>query len=134
MMPGVPDSLLPLVRHADGRLFKSKHLEYVDFTHPQAATVARLYWKKRLDLGIAGSMIDFGDELPEDAVLADGRRGDEMPNFYAYDYHRQFAKAFEERRGTIMSCLLERLRRAISGGLRTSRAITARISPGCNRR
>ena len=99
MLPGVPDSLLPLVHHADGRLFKSKHLEYVDFTHPQAATVMQRYWKKRLDLGIAGSMVDFGDELPEDAVLADGRRGDEMHNFYAYDYHRQFAQAFRERRG-----------------------------------
>lgn len=99
MLPGVPDSLLPLVHHADGRLFKSKHVEYVDFTHPQAATVMRRYWKRRLDLGIAGSMVDFGDELPEDAVLADGRRGDEMHNFYAYDYHRQFADAFRERRG-----------------------------------
>ncbi|MBC8152016.1 MAG: hypothetical protein H7Z72_03815 [Bacteroidetes bacterium] len=99
MLPGVPDSLLPLVHHADGRLFKSKHLEYVDFTHPQAPAVMQRYGKKRLDLGIAGSMVDFGDELPEDAVLADGRRGDEMHNFYAYDYHRQFAKAFEERRG-----------------------------------
>lgn len=99
MLPEAPDSSLPLVRHADGRVFKSKHIEYVDFTHPQAFTVVRKYWKKRLDLGIAGSMVDFGDELPEDAVLADGRRGDEIHNFYAYDYHRQFAAAFQERRG-----------------------------------
>lgn len=99
MFPGQPDSLLPLLRHADGRLFKSKHVEYVDFTHPQALAVSRAFWKRRLDLGIAGSMVDFGDEVPEDALFADGRRGDELHNFYAYDYHRIFAQTFAERRG-----------------------------------
>lgn len=100
LLPDLADSLLPVLRHANGQLFLSKHKEYVDFTHPNAIALARAFWKPRLDLGIAGSMIDFGDEVPEDAVFYDGRTGSEMHNFYAYDYHRTFAQAFKERRGT----------------------------------
>ena len=99
LLPGFADSLLPVLRHADGKFFLSKHKEYVDFSHPNAMALSRAFWKRRLDLGIAGSMIDFGDEVPEDAVFYDGRKGSEMHNFYAYDYHRTFAEAFNERRG-----------------------------------
>lgn len=100
LMPGVADSLLPMLRYASGKPFMSKHHEYVDFSHPNALILSRAFWKPRLDMGIAGSMIDFGDEVPEDAVFYDGRKGTEMHNFYAYDYHRTFAQVFSEKRGT----------------------------------
>ena len=93
-LPGVPDAELPILRRADGSVFP-----YIDFTHPRALELVRAHWRKELDLGIAGSMVDFGDLVPEDAVFHDGRRGDAMHNFYAYDYHRIFQQAFAERRG-----------------------------------
>ncbi len=99
LLPGIADSLLPVLRHANGKPFLSKHKEYVDFSHPNAMQLSRAFWKRRIDLGIAGSMIDFGDEVPEDAVFYDGRTGKEMHNFYAYDYHRTFAQTFSERLG-----------------------------------
>jgi alpha-glucosidase (family GH31 glycosyl hydrolase) len=77
----------------------SKNIGYVDFTHPEAKELSRRWWKLRLDLGVSGSMVDFGDRVPEDAVFYDGRKGDEMHNFYTYDYHRTYSEIFKERRG-----------------------------------
>lgn len=73
--------------------------DYVDFTNPQALELSRRWWKHRLDLGVAGSMVDFGDRTPETARFYDGRRGDEMHNFYSYDYQRTYHAVFAERRG-----------------------------------
>ncbi len=97
LLADVPTDQLPALRYPGGKAFISKHREYVDFSHPKAEEVVRGFWKRRLDLGIAG-MIDFGDEVPETTVFHDGRTGSEMHNFYAYDYHRLFAQAFSERR------------------------------------
>jgi alpha-glucosidase (family GH31 glycosyl hydrolase) len=72
---------------------------YVDFTNPNALEVARRWWQRRLDLGLAGSMVDFGDRVPESAVFHNGERGAEMHNFYSYDYHRTYNEVFKEKRG-----------------------------------
>jgi alpha-glucosidase (family GH31 glycosyl hydrolase) len=74
-------------------------INYVDFSNPKALELSRRWWKPRLDLGVAGSMVDFGDRTPEGAVFFDGRKGDEMHNFYSYDYQRTYHDAFAERRG-----------------------------------
>ncbi|MDR0698465.1 MAG: hypothetical protein LBG28_04485 [Tannerella sp.] len=79
--------------------YASRNIDYIDFSHPNAPELSRRWWKLRLDLGVAGSMVDFGDRVPEDVVFFDGRKGDEMHNFYAYDYHRTYANVFSERRG-----------------------------------
>lgn len=76
----------------------SKNIGYVDFTHPEAKELSRRWWKLRLDLGVSGSMVDFGDRVPEDAVFYDGKKGDKMHNFYSYDYHRTYSEIFKERR------------------------------------
>jgi len=76
-----------------------KVINYVDFTHPHAREVSKRWWKLRLDLGVAGSMVDFGDRVPEDALFYDGRKGEEMHNFYSYDYQRTYSEVFRDRRG-----------------------------------
>jgi alpha-glucosidase (family GH31 glycosyl hydrolase) len=95
LLPEVPESELPIVRRRNGTVFP-----YVDFTHPRAMELLRAYWRRYLDLGIVGTMVDFGDLLPDDAVLHDGRCGNQMHNLYAYDYHRLYRQLFEERRGS----------------------------------
>lgn len=73
--------------------------DHVDFTNPNALELMRRVWKQRLDVGVAGSMVDFGDRVTEDAVFYNGKRGDEMHNFYAYDYHRTCSEVFKGKRG-----------------------------------
>lgn len=100
LLPDVTDQDLPALRRGDGTVFTSANGgAYVDFRHPGAVELLRAFWAQRLDLGVAGSMVDFGDEVPEDATFYDGRGGDEMHNAYARDYHHTFHTIFSERRG-----------------------------------
>lgn len=97
--------LLPWMKEEDLPYLKtnlsipSNNIDYVDFSNPNAKELSRRWWKQRLDLGVAGSMVDFGDRVPETAVFYDGKKGDEMHNFYAYDYHKTYSEVFRERRG-----------------------------------
>jgi alpha-glucosidase (family GH31 glycosyl hydrolase) len=77
----------------------SKEINYVDFTNPNALEVARRWWRSRLNLGLAGSMVDFGDRVPESALFSNGKTGAEMHNFYSYDYQRTYNEVFREKRG-----------------------------------
>jgi len=72
---------------------------YFDFTDPAALDLLRVYWAQRLDLGVAGTMVDFGDLVPRDALFHDGSTGEQMHNWYAHLYHRYMHQVFEERRG-----------------------------------
>lgn len=99
LMPELRAEQLPILRFSDTIHSIAHDINYVDFTNPKAKTLADRWWKHRLDLGVAGSMVDFGDRVPEDAVFYDGRKGDEMHNFYAYDYHRTYSEVFKKRRG-----------------------------------
>ena len=73
--------------------------DHVDFSNPNAVELMRRVWSQRLNAGVAGSMIDFGDRVTEDAVFFNGKRGAEMHNFYSYDYHRTCSEVFREKRG-----------------------------------
>lgn len=97
LLPELPTNQLPLLDA--GSVQASRELGYIDFSNPNAMELMRRWWRGRLDAGVAGSMVDFGDRVPEEAVFYDGRRGDEMHNFYAYDYHRACNEVFRERRG-----------------------------------
>lgn len=97
LMPEFKDAGLPILRTPDQK--ETDALSYVDFTNPNALELSRRWWNRRLTLGVAGSMVDFGDRVPENALFHDGRRGDEMHNAYAYDYHKTYSEAFRERRG-----------------------------------
>ena len=72
---------------------------YIDFTHPKGMDLLRAQWKTRLDAGIRGTMVDFGDFVPEEAIFYDGRTGKEMHNGYAYEYAKGYRKLFYERYG-----------------------------------
>lgn len=99
LMPDVDVKDLPVLNVDNPTKLASRDISYVDFTHPNALEMSRRWWKLRLDLGIAGSMVDFGDRVPEDVTFYNGKKGDEMHNFYSYDYHRTYAEVFRERRG-----------------------------------
>ncbi len=77
----------------------SPDVDYVDFSNTNAMELCRRWWAHRLHVGVAGSMVDFGDRTPEDAVFHDGQPGDAMHNFYSYDYHKTYSEVFREKRG-----------------------------------
>lgn len=72
---------------------------YIDFTHPRGMELLKAQWMVRLDAGIRGTMVDFGDYLPDEAIFYDGRRGKEMHNGYAYEYAKGYRRMFEEKYG-----------------------------------
>ena len=92
LMPELKPAELPVLRTTDP-------WDHVDFSNPNAPELMRRVWNQRLTVGVAGSMIDFGDRVTEDAVFYNGKRGDEMHNFYSHDYHRTVAEIFREKRG-----------------------------------
>jgi alpha-glucosidase (family GH31 glycosyl hydrolase) len=97
LLPRVKVDELPILQSGNEKT--TRELGYVDFTHPNALELARQWWKRDLELGVAGSMVDYGDRVPEDAVFYNGKRGAEVHNFYYYDYHRTISEVFQEKRG-----------------------------------
>jgi alpha-glucosidase (family GH31 glycosyl hydrolase) len=97
LMPELKSEELPILRCGGTNICPG--VSYVDFTHPQAKELIRRALKPALDLGVAGSMVDFGDMVPDEAVFYDGRRGDEMHNFYTYAYHKTVSEIYREKRG-----------------------------------
>lgn len=97
LMPELKPEQLPILK------YNSKNPEqepsYVDFSHPEAKEFIRRYLKEALDLGVAGSMVDFGDMVPDEAMFYNGKGGAEMHNFYSYEYHKTISEAYREMRG-----------------------------------
>ncbi len=97
---------LPLMRIPDGKglgfaapLLPSNQFPYIDFTDPRGLDLYRSFWKERQDLGVAGSMADFSDLVPRDAVFHDGSSGEQMHNWYVHFYDHAIHQIFAERRG-----------------------------------
>lgn len=72
---------------------------YIDFTHPRAKELVKAQWATRFDAGIRGTMVDFGDLVPDEAVFYDGRTGKEMHDGFMYDYARVYREVFEDQWG-----------------------------------
>ncbi len=100
LMPELKPDQLPILRFPSGAIAPdSEEDNYIDFTNPNALELCRRALREALDLGQAGSMVDFGDLTPDDAVFYDGRRGAQMHNFYYYDYQRTVSEVYREKRG-----------------------------------
>lgn len=98
LLPGIPAQEQAISRAPAGE--GNKELpSYIDFTHPGGMDLLRAQWKVRLDAGIRGTMVDFGDFVPEEALFYDGRTGKEMHNAYAYEYAKGYRQLFSERYG-----------------------------------
>ena len=78
---------------------KMQYVSYIDFTHPRAMELLQAQWKDRFEANICGTMVDFGDKIPDEAAFFDGRNGKEMHNGYALDYARAYRKLFESAYG-----------------------------------
>ena len=74
-----PDGQPALTEFISGKLLE---VAAVDLTNPAAVAWFQSLLKRTLDLGYDGWMHDFGEYTPRDAVLHDGRRGDEVHNQY----------------------------------------------------
>lgn len=75
----------------------------IDFTHPGAVA----WWQEKLrallDMGIAGFKTDFGEQVPEDAIFADGRTGAELHNLLPVLYNRASWAVVREYDGMLLA-------------------------------
>ncbi|MGH9066105.1 MAG: TIM-barrel domain-containing protein [Acidimicrobiales bacterium] len=71
----------------------------VDFSNPDART----WWKELnrtvLDLGVSVLKCDFGEGLPDEAEMADGRSGRQWRNLYPLWYNKTVYEAIAEHTG-----------------------------------
>lgn len=72
---------------------------WVDFTHPSTKPVIREYMKKYFDWGLKGAMADFGEFVPVEARMYNGKDGNAMHNEHSYWYAKTMKEIFEERCG-----------------------------------
>lgn len=73
--------------------------EYVDFTASKSQDVIRDKFSRVWDGGLKGMMIDYADNMPEDALCSNGKTGREMHNGYAYWYAKRMNEGFKNRLG-----------------------------------
>jgi alpha-glucosidase (family GH31 glycosyl hydrolase) len=72
----------------------------IDFTKPEAVAWYRTLLQNALDLGYDGWMLDFGEYLPEAALLHDGRTGWEAHNAFPLVYQKATVDYLREVRGS----------------------------------
>ncbi len=75
----LPDGEPALTQFISGKLLT---LATIDLSNPDAFVWFQSLLKRSLDLGYDGWMHDFGEYIPREAVLFDGRRGDEFHNAF----------------------------------------------------
>ncbi|HRI71961.1 MAG TPA: glycoside hydrolase family 31 protein [Polyangium sp.] len=74
-----PDGQPALTEFISGKLLR---VAAIDLTNPDAEKWFQDLLRRTLDIGYDGWMHDFGEYIPRDAVLFDGRRGDEFHNAF----------------------------------------------------
>ena len=71
----------------------------MDYSHPNALAVQRERWKKYLDWGLKGLMVDYGEYIPESVLAYHGMTGAEFHNFSSYYYSKVNNQVFSEKYG-----------------------------------
>ena len=71
----------------------------VDFTEPEAIEWWQDKHRALLDMGVDTFKTDYGEYVPDDAVLANGRSGAAMHNHYAYLYNEAVFDVVREAHG-----------------------------------
>lgn len=71
----------------------------VDFTDPGAVEWYKQQHRRLLDMGVDVFKTDFGEYLPRDAVLANGKTGEAMRNVYPHLYQQAVHEAMVESVG-----------------------------------
>ncbi len=71
----------------------------VDFTNPEAAGWFKHLHRPLLKMGVDAFNTDFGEDVPQDAVFADGRTGAVMHNVYPLLYNRAVFEVTQEEKG-----------------------------------
>jgi len=96
-------SLAPL---PDGNVREAGHGEswnaqvaVIDLTNPAAAAWFKDLHRPLLRMGVDAFKTDFGEDVPEDAVFADGATGRTMHNLYPLLYNRAVFEVTQEERG-----------------------------------
>lgn len=99
-----------LLRRADGelsigRLANSPALvgSLLDFTHPGAVAWWQRQIKGLMELGIRAIKTDFGEQVPEEALFYDGRRGDVGHNAYPRLYNEATWEAVRPYGGMLLA-------------------------------
>ena len=89
------DGELALTEFISGELLE---LATIDLTNPDGYAWFQELLSRALELGYDGWMHDFGEYVPRDAVLFDGRRGDEVHNEFPVLSARAAHELLEARR------------------------------------
>jgi alpha-D-xyloside xylohydrolase len=90
------------VRSADGGTVRS--LDYrkaspLDFTNPEAAKWWQDKHRPYLRMGVASFKTDYGEAVPADASLSDGRSGEQAHNVYPLLFNQAVYEVIKEERG-----------------------------------
>ena len=72
---------------------------WIDFTNPNTIIALRAHYKKYFEWGLKGAMIDFGEFVPGDALMWNGKDGNEMHNEHSYWYAKVMKQLFDENCG-----------------------------------
>lgn len=86
---------IPIVKVKKGRKWVT-HSGWLDLTHPNAKTVLNAYFKEYCEWGLRGSMIDFGEFIPPEALIYNGTPGHQMHNEHSLWYGKVYAEVFNE--------------------------------------
>ena len=68
----------------------------LDFTNPETVAWWQSHIRRLAQMGVDGFKTDFGEQVPEDAVFADGRTGRELHNVYPRLYNQATAEALAQ--------------------------------------